>query len=313
MPFQHDPQPKPSAPAPAVPAPSEPAPGGEGVVYAASKLSQDKSARDRLKHQDPGALAQTEQLARTHALRTLNGLRVIAPALRQAIEGDQIPEQQAERFTHTMNKAREFALQGCTYLDLDSTLDKNRWAIAMFERAFIVAFAQDEIPQSVHEAIFRAALIQAGERGQDSIVPDRQEDSTVVRQALVTGMSQVVCEQAKFSFFRPDPAADIEALAQLLVDSAEQVLDTHVQPMTADLERQSMLAALIDEGGRLMAQAWRLEAVKAHASMKARTKDQMARWAQVNPAGLPLDHVMLSFRQQMARLSQLMKVPRPRR
>jgi hypothetical protein len=328
MPFNHDPK-KSLTPATSVPAAAplvadsaaldptlDPTldPGAEtGVDYSPVKLSQDAKAKERLIKQDPGSLAQVEQLARSHALRTLNGLRVIAPVLRQAFESASTPEKQAANFTISMNRARAFALQGCQYLDLDSTLDKNRWAVAMFERAFIVAFAEGDVPENVAEALFKSALAQADPRGQDSIVPDRKEDSTVVRQALIAGLSQVVCEQARFGFFRPDAGADIQLLGQLLVDSAEQVLDAHVLPMTADLERQSMLAALIEEGGRLMAQAWRLEAVKAQASMKSRTKDQMQRWATVNPHGLPLDHVMLSFRQQMAVLSKLMKVPRPRR
>lgn len=314
MPFNHDRGQPASAPQDLPPiAPPAVEPDQAGVTFAQDKLHRNASVRDKLKKQDPGSLAQAEQLARAHALRTLNGLRVIAPALRQALEGALTAEQQAEQFTATMGRARSFANQGCAYMDLDATLDKNRWAVAMFERAFIAAFAEGKVPDSVGEALFRVALEQAGERGQESIVPDHKEDSTVIRQALIMGLSHVICEQARFNFFRPDPAADVEMLAQLLIDSAEQVLDAHVQPMTADLERQSMLSALIEEGGRLMAQAWKLEAIKAQVPTKSRSRDEMARWMKLNPTGLPLDHVMLSFRQQMARLSQLMKVPRTRR
>lgn len=317
MPFNHAPAASSGTSAPAEPVSSPRAedPSADGVAFSADRLRRDAKARDGVKNQDPGSLAQVEQQARAHLLRTLNGLRVIAPALRQAVDSASDEQQQAERFTTIMSRARDFALQGCAYVDLDPTLDMNRWALAMFERAFITAFAQGEVPEQVGEALFRSALDQAGERGQDSIVPDREEDTTVIRKALVRGLSHLIIEQSQFDFFRPDPAADIQAMAQLLTDSAEQVMVSHVQPLTADLERQSLLAGLVEEGGRLLAQAWRQEAVKAKASMRSSlpSKDAMERWKRANTTGLPLDNVIKVFRLQMARLSQLMKVPRPRR
>lgn len=302
-----------SAPADVVAEQSEQATSASGVAYSADALHQDRKARDRLKQQDPGAVDQHEQLARTHALRTLNGLRMIAPALREALQAGSAQEAQAERLVDLIKQAHAFAVQGCAYLDLDPELDKNRWAVAMLERLYTTTFADQPPTVPVAEAVYKAALKVAADRGEDRVVPPVLEETALVRQALVRGMGPVLREQAAFPFFRPDAAADIDWAAQLLVDACEQVMAEHVLPMTGDSERQTMLASLLEEGGQLLAQAWRTEADLAKASVRSRSKEQMTRFLQANPAGLPLDRVAHNFRQQMARLSRLMKVPRPRR
>lgn len=293
--------------------PPQPPVSGDGVEYSSAALRQDSKARDRLKQQDPGSLDQHEQLARTHALRTLNGLRMIAPALREALTAATSQEAQVAHLVELVKSAHAFAVQGCQYLDLDPTLEKNRWAVAMLERVFTTTFADQPPSLPVAEAVYKLALEAAAERGEERVVPPTLEESTLVRQALVRGMGPLLREQSAFAFFRPDPAADIEWAAQLLVDACEQVMAEHVLPLTADSERQTMLASLIEEGGRLLAQAWHVEAELAQQSVRSRSKEQMARFLQANPAGLPLDRVAQNFRQQMARLSRLMKVPRPRR
>lgn len=309
---QESPRPKSKSERPSAPAAEEGAPA-DGVAYSASALRQDGKARSKLAQQDPGALAQHEQLARTHALRTLNGLRMIAPALREAVSGAANQEEQSARFVELIRTAHAFAVRGCQYLDLDPALDKNRWAVAMLERLYTTTFADRAPEASIAESLYKLAIEAAAERGEDRVVPPVVEDTTLVRQALVRGMGPVVREQVAFPFFRPDAAADIDWAAQLLMDACEQVMAEHVLPLTGDSERQTMLASLLEEGGLLLAQAWRLEAELAKASVRSRSKEQMTRFLQANPSGLPLDRVAQAFRQQMARMSRLMKVPRPRR
>lgn len=313
---------RPSSPAPA-PVPAEaPAPPPSTADQAGSDptlrfspdgLKPNAQTRERLREEDPGSLRTAEQESRARALRTINGLRMVAPALRQSVSQSEDPAKQAEYFLALMEKAKTFATQGCQHLDLDPTQDRNRWAIAMFERLFVTAFADGEVPEGVAPALFGAALAAAEPRGHDNIIPEQLEATALVRQGVIRGMGGVVRAQMNFSFFRPHPDEDLHRLAQLLIDCVERIMAEHVQPLTGEHERQTMMAALLEEGGEVMALAWNAEAAKAREALRGRPKEMMERWRRANPEGLPLEPVENHFRQQMARLSKLMKEPKGRR
>jgi hypothetical protein len=309
--------PAPEAPVTAVPAPPAPdtADGAaeDTVQFTPERLKPHAKTRQRLKEEDPGSLAGVEQEARTHALRTINGLRMVAPAMRLALRQETDPDKQAECFTTLMTRAHAFAVEGCQRLKLDPTQDRNRWAIAMFERLFVTTFAEGEVPEGIPAALFDAALTAASPRGEDNIVPEPLEATALVRRGLVTGLGELIREQVRFNFFRPHAAEDLRTMAQLLVDDVEEIMAAHVQPLTPEHERQTLMAALLEEGGQLMAQAWHLEAQKAEAAFRTRSKDQMERWRRTTPEGLSLKQVQTAFRQQMARLGKLMREPRGRR
>jgi hypothetical protein len=280
--------------------------------YTEAGLRQDQGKRKRMTQVDPGQVASAEQMARQAALRTLNGLRVIAPALRYAVGTGRTAEAQATAFADFMAKARAFAVAGATALDLEPDNDRNRWAIGMLERAYMEASPKAPLTEGLGQALLQAALAAASERGQDSQVPEPLSDPTALRVALVRGMTPVIVAQQAFNFGRPHLDDDLADVAQRLIDGAMAVLAEQVDPMTADHERQTMVMALIEEGGRLMAQAWETEARIANSLFTQRGVNRDA-WRRANPGGFPLTAVYDRFRQQMATFSKLLKTLRPRR
>lgn len=294
-----------------VPVELTPEVAGDGVMYDAAALHQDATVVNRKLRQDPAKFASDEKQARQHVLRTLNGLRVIAPALSQALAGEGDEAAQSARFTAIMAGAREFAEAAAQDLELDPTQDRNRWAIGMLERAYMELSGGTEVTMAPQ--LRQAALEAAAKSGQESQVPEALGEVSTITLALIKAMPPVARAQARFSFYRPDPGQDLRDMAQLVLDAGTQVLQTIVDPVTPAHERQKLLVALVEEGGRLLADSWDHMAKIALRMMKVRTQAELEVWRRAKPEGLPLAQVEGRFRQQMATLGQLIKAPRKRR
>lgn len=282
-----------------------------GISYDASVMQQDAKLARQRNRQDPAHLAQEEKIHRQTVLRTLNALRVIAPALRQAVNQGETEEAQSALFVKTLGAAREFAEEVAQTMDLDPSQERNRWAVGMLERAYMEA--GEGQPLAWGKALQKVSLQAAEERGQESQVPAFLDDQNAALLALVRALPPVIRAQAEFNYFRPDAQQDLLQMGQLIVDVATQLTLRTVDPLTPSHDRQVLFVALVEEGGRVLADSWNHLAKVAQRMARGRTQAEMESWRRAKPEGLPLEQVEARFRQQMATLGQLLKATHKRR
>ncbi len=284
-----------------------------GVSYPAEVTQPSAAHHKKLARQDPGRISTATQRARQDALRTLNGLRIVAPALRVACANTSSQEDQVAAFTAMMANANAFAVSTCPSIGMDPSKETDRWAVGMLERAFIEAGAPQQLSTQSAQSLRTLAIASAKTVAMDGFTPDPDETAaSALRIGLVRGMGKVCAAHQRFDFLRNDADDDMATSAQHLVDQACAIVASRVNALAPASERRSLMLALVEEGGEIMAQCWDQEAALAIRAMKGRTREAIATWRHANPNGLPLTPVFDRFRRQMARLSKLLATPRPR-
>lgn len=305
---------KPSAPAAPAQAPAAvaPTPVTEATAPVSgpdlSFLKPDRKALDELESHNPQGVGLAQEDARTKALRVMNAVRTLGPAIGAALALGGEDEQQAQRFVETMGLAHTLALDAAQALDLDPTLNKNRWALNMLERVFVegltASMVQGRGPghpgTSLAAIVMKAALDRAMDKPEYHPLPAHLNVSLSLMQA----MSPVMFEQQAFDFYR-DRDEDLRSLAGLLMEKAGEGVLELVDPLTREEDRATVFQVLVDEGGKALAGCWKLEATKLHATLQQKSQVEIDKLLSSRPNGFPLDNVLEQFEQQFRRLKIL--------
>lgn len=273
-----------------------------------SFLNPDRKALDELEAHNPQGVALAQEDARVKALRVMNAVRTLGPAIGAALALGGEDEQQAQRFVETMGLAHTLALDAASALDLDPTLNKNRWALNMLERVFVegltASMMQGRGPGHPGTSLARIVMQAATDRAMDKPEYHPLPTHLNVSLALMQAMGPVMFEQQAFDFHR-DRDEDLRSLAKLLMDKASEAVLELVDPLTREEDRATVFQVLVDEGGKALAGCWKLEGGKLQATLQQKSQLEIDKMLSARPNGFPLDTVLEQFEQQFRRLKIL--------
>lgn len=283
--------------------------GATGVDYNPAHLEPDPEvARQKMSASTgPAEVAADRQ----KAIQTMNAVRLLGPAIRAAVQNGGTDEEQAARFVALLQKANVSAQDFCVRMGLNPAEARNRWAMNTLERLFVEAGTPEGIeagPELIGAAVAaaQARAVEKDKEGWEDV-----GNRVSVQAALLKGMVPVWRAQAGFNFFRDASRdADLQAAAQLLIDTAGEALLRLASPMTPPAERRTLIQVLIEEAGAILGGIWEEEAARARHAM-AQHKTNLAAWRKANPSGLPLDQVWKRYREQVGRLVKLATLVRP--
>lgn len=296
-----------SAPPP-VPVPTPALAEGE-IGHDALALGADAQALHQRELKNPSTVEGDVADARERAVRSMNAARLLAPALRAAAAEGGDDRVQAARFVEILERANANALHATQVWGLDAQLVKNRWAMNSLERVFVEALAA--VPPAKDDPALVEALVEAADVRQcRKEFWEELSEPTGIHASLLKGLIPVWQAQRQFDFLRPQDAA-LRECAQRLLDTAGQAVVHLVSPLTPASERRTLFGIFLEEGGVILAEAWRERAQHAQSAMAGRSAQALAAWRKANPEGLPMDSVWTTFRQQMARLVKLAGSSRP--
>ena len=250
-----------------------------------------------------------EEDARVAALRTMNAVRMLGPVLATVAGLGGSDEDQASRFSSLMESCHAMAMDAMSVMGVAHTEDRNRWMLNVWERTFAEALAKTP-EQPFGREVVRAMVTAAKGRALEMPAYQGLSEETTVMMARVQALGPVLRAQMVFDFARPRDAT-IEEVAECLDDEVVRAIEQLAEPLAGTAERRTLYAVLAEEAGSLLAEAWQHEAARAIAALKKKTQAERDAWKVANPQGLPIDTVLMRFRQNMTRLVKLSKQIRP--
>lgn len=284
---------------------------------AAPARSEDGSVESSVLRQDASAAAKLsdtqrlrgEEEARVAALRTMNAVRMLGPVLGTVASLGGEDEDQARRFASLMDTSHGLAVDAMSVMGVSPLEDRNRWMLNVWERAFAEALAKTP-EQPMGREMVRALVSAATSRALDMPPYQGVSDDATVMMARVQALGPVLRAQMAFDFARPREST-IEEVAKCIDEEVVKAIEHLAEPLAGTSERRTLYTVLSEEAGALMTEAWQHEAAKAIAALKKKTQAERDAWKVANPQGLPIDTVLLRFRQNMSRLVKLSKQLRP--
>lgn len=284
----------------------------DDLVYDSSVLHRDEDQAAAIERRQPSNFSRAENEARVKAVRSINAIRLLSPALRAALDAGPEEEAQVNRFTQLMDQANQSAAEAVVTLGLTPDKPRDRWAMNVLERVFVEALAG---PPTHTPSPGLARLVSVAGEARAVVNPDADKPSLplspAIRLSLIKALMPVWRAQTEFDFFRQDQSADLHEAASRLLDQTLLAVKTLVDPLTADDERLSVFRAVLEESGTMLAHAWHTETVKARRVLEGRSAADLKRWRASNPSGFPLEKVWLEFETQMGRLVRLSGLARP--
>lgn len=271
-----------------------------------SVLRQDTAAASKLSDTQR---VRGEEEARVAALRTMNAVRMLGPVLGTVASLGGEDEDQARRFAALMETSHTLAVDAMSVMGVSHLEDRNRWMLNVWERAFAEALAKTP-EQPLGREMVRAVVSAAKSHALDMPAYQGISEDATVMMARVQALGPVLRAQMTFDFARPRDTT-IEEVAKCLDEEVVKAMDQLAEPLAGASERRTLYTVLAEEAGSLMTEAWQHESAKAIAALKKKTQAERDAWKVANPQGLPIDTVLLRFRQNMSRLVKLSKQLRP--
>lgn len=258
----------------------------------------------------PMALEMAQEKGRAQALKLMNTIRCLGPAVGRAFEYSEKEEEQAEYFVKIMEAASNMAKTTAAKMGVSGSVDNNRWMFNVLERMFIESL-NDEMIQNgnvggkMAEQIFAVALERQQERSdfQFQDMPMK----TSVQLAILKGMTPVLSEQSKFDFYR-DKDVDMHTLTKLVIDRASSAVNEVLDPVSKEEDRVITFKVMVEEAGKIMAQCWASHAKKVMEALSEKTTTEVKELLATRPDGFSIDVAIQNFESQFRRLKDLAKL-----
>lgn len=258
----------------------------------------------------PMALEMAQEKGRAQALKVMNTIRSLGPAIGRAFEYSDKEEEQAEYFVKIMDAASNMAKLTANKMGVSGSIENNRWMLNVLERIFIESLNDEMIlkgnlGEKMAEEIFAVALERQQERSdfQFQDMPMK----TSVQLAILKGMTPVLAEQSKFDFYR-DKDVDLHVLTKLIMDRASSAVNEVLDPVSKEEDRVITFKVMVEEAGKILAQCWSSHAKKVIEALSEKSATEVKELLATRPDGFSIEGVIQNFENQFRRLKDLAKL-----
>lgn len=277
-----------------------------------SGLLRDTEAVNKIELANPLAMSDYEEAARGKALKVMNTIRTLGPAIGRALAYSDKEDEQAQYLISMTGLTQKMARETAEVMGVNHSYIGNRWMLNVLERAFMEFLPEKmledgKIGVKMIEAIYQVAA----EREQEKTDRDIKEiPMTIsVQLALVKAMSPVLREQNEFDFFR-NRDSDIERISNMIMNSASEALKETLDVLTKEEDRVVAYKVFVEEAGKSFADCWRIEANKVKEAIQSKSVAEVQALLESRPDGLSIDKVINNFENQFRRLKSLANLPK---
>jgi len=275
-------------------------------------LLRDPEAVSKVESVNPLAVADYEESARDKALKIMNALRTLGPAVGRAFAYSDKEEEQVEYLIKMTSATHEMAKQMAEQMGVNHSTAGNRWMINVLERTFMEALPDSmiedgKIGSQMIQAIYDVAAEREQEKGTFNIKDVPMKLS--VQLAIVKAMSPVLKEQENFSFYR-NKDTDVSEFANIIMSSAAKAVEETLDPLAREEDRVVAYKVFLEEAGICLAYCWKEEAAKVKEALSLKSKPEVKALLDARPDGLSIDKVISNFEEQFRRLKGLALLPK---
>lgn len=277
-----------------------------------SGLLRDPEEINKIELSNPLALADHEEMARSKALKVMNTIRTLGPAINRALAHSDKDDEQAQYLITMTDLTQKMAKETAEVMGINHTYAGNRWMLNVLERTYMEALPDDMLQEgSIGVKMIKAIYQVASEREQEKSDRDIKEIPMTlsVQLALIKAMSPVLREQNKFDFFR-NRDADIESISNIIMNSASEAVKESLDPLTKEEDRVIAYKVFVEEAGKSFADCWKLEADKVKEALSSKSAIEVETLLESRPDGLSIDKIITNFENQFRRLKSLTNLPK---
>lgn len=270
-------------------------------------LLRDPQEVEKVVSANPLAMSEYEKEGREKALKIMNAFRTLGPAISRALKSSTTEDEQAQYLINTSAFTQKTAIKTAEVMGVNHTSPSNRWMINVLERIYMESLPDEILEDSeIGEKLIKAIYAVAAEREQEKSDKDiRDVPLTLsVQLALIKAMAPIIKEQSKFDFFR-ERDADLERLANIIMNSAAEAVKEMLDPLTKEEDRVIAYKVFVEEAGKCLADSWEIEAVSVKEALSSRSEAEVSALLASRPDGLSIDKVLTNFENQFRRLKML--------
>lgn len=260
----------------------------------------------------PMALEMAQEKGRAQALKVMNTIRTLGPAINRAFQFSDKDEEQAEYFVKVMAASSNMAKKTASKMGVSGSIENNRWMLNVLERIFIESLTDEmiskgDIGEKMAEEIFAVALEREQEKSQMQF--QDMPMKTSIQLAIMKGMTPVLAQQDEFDFYR-DRDNDLHILTQILMNRAAAAVNEVLDPVSKEEDRVITFKVMVEEGGKILAQCWQKYAKKVKEALSEKTENEVKVLLSQRPEGFNIKELIDNFENQFRRLKDLTKIPK---
>lgn len=277
-----------------------------------SGLLRDPEEINKIELSNPLALADHEEMARSKALKIMNTIRTLGPAISRALAHSDKDDEQAQHLITMTDLTQKMAKETAEVMGVNHTYAGNRWMLNVLERTYMEALPDDMLQEgSIGVKMVKAIYQVASEREQEKSDRDIKEIPMTlsVQLALIKAMSPILREQNKFDFFR-NRDADLERISNMIMNSASEALKESLDALTKEEDRVVAYKVFVEEAGKSFADCWKMEAEKVNEALSSKSVVEVEALLESRPDGLSIDKIITNFENQFRRLKSLANLPK---
>lgn len=277
-----------------------------------SGLLRDPEEINKIELSNPLALADHEEVARSKALKVMNTIRTLGPAISKALAHSDKDDEQAQYLINMTDLTQKMAKETAEMMGVNHTYAGNRWMLNVLERTYMESLTDDMLQDgTIGPKMIKAVYQVASEREQEKSDRDIKEIPMTlsVQLALIKAMSPILREQNKFDFFR-NRDADLERISNMIMNSASEALKETLDALTKEEDRVVAYKVFVEEAGKSFADCWKMEADKVREALNSKSAVEVETLLESRPDGLSIDKVITNFENQFRRLKALANLPK---
>lgn len=266
------------------------------TVVSTDTLQPDAVAMHQLGQTQEQNIPHIQMNARQVALRTMNALRTLSPAIRHAMATQSKSPEQAVLFTEMMQAARTSSNNTLSQLELDPLDRNNQWMVNVLDRVFIEAMTLPLPP--AHEPLnipqIQTLIAHTLHRGMEEQPFGALDDSIKVKTAIIQATRPILLAQMRYDFYR-DRDADLQYSMEYLIKTVVDAIPEMIDPIAKMEDRVVFFQILLTEAAEGLAACWDAEAKKWEAERMNRSHAEWESILNANPSGLPTAPVFTQF------------------
>lgn len=270
-------------------------------------INQDFKELAKIDDENPLAIPQIEADARQRAIQIMNVIRLLSPAISVAMNEEKEDLAQAQLFNNIMNYSHQMALITGRLLGADDKNKFDKWIFNYLERVYSESVCSGKsLRKEINIELVKCIIKKADENKtyKEKFIPLPSDVS--LNMALLKAMTPVIVEQEKFSFFR-DKEKDKDVLVDMIYENCGEMVNDILDPLAKKEERITLFQILSEEAGKILANAWSIEAIKVQNDLSYKTEPEMEALHAAHPDGISLEKVIQRYKSQFRRLCSLSK------
>lgn len=233
-------------------------------------------------------------------VHVVQAIELLSPGVVSAMRFGGTPEVQSERFVSWMTSIKKKSLTWMESLELDS--EEHPWVLASLERIL----AQNPFLKEFDDIGFLSPIAT-----EHAISPETPwiPDAVSSPLALLEAVSLVHQAQSRFSLERKNPNQDLQKIAQIMVESAQEAVSELLDATASSDSRQVVFVTTLKQCGQIMNSLWMAYGEELSKKM-GRGELEQERWHISHPNGASLDELIDRFLDATSRMFRLARMAR---